>query len=283
MSGLSAAWDPAPAILGAAIAALLVFAHGFLRLRRRGRTDHASWRRAALFVAGIACATLPLVSPLGAAGDRYLMSAHMLEHMLVGDVAPALILLALRGPLLFFVVPAAVLRPVARSERVRATLAFLVRPGTSLAVWALVFAGWHVPALYDFALNHETAHQLEHASFVLAGFLVWTQLIDPARHGRLSLEQRLLVAGAVFGLGQVLSNVLLLSAHPLYSGYASQSERLFGWSPLKDQQLAGIVMMGEQLATLGTCALILLFRPLRSFAGARAGGPGSTGRAAVYP
>jgi putative membrane protein len=260
--GLSAAWDPAPAVLGAAVAALLLFAHGFLRLRRRGRTDHAGWGRAGLFAAGVACATLPLVSPLDAAGDRFLISAHMLEHMLVGDAAPALILLALRGPLLFFFVPAAVLRPFARLAPLRDALGFLLRPSVSLSVWALVFAAWHVPAAYDFTLRQQTVHELEHVSFVLAGLLAWTQLVDPARHGRLSVAQRLAFVGALFGLGQLLSNVLLLSAHPLYPAYAAQPARLLGWSALKDQQLAGLVMMGEQLVTLGTCTLLLLFRPL---------------------
>jgi putative membrane protein len=271
MSGLSAAWDPSPVVLGAAAAALFLFAHGFLRLRRRGRTDHAGWGRAVLFVAGVACAVVPLVSPLDAAGDQFLLSAHMLEHMLVGDAAPALILLALRGPLLVFVVPTPVLRAVARLAPLRAALGFLLRPAVSLSAWALVFAAWHVPAAYDLALRHQTVHQLEHASFMLAGVLVWTQLVDPARHRRLSLEQRLVVAGVLFGLGQVLSNVLLLSAHPLYHAYATQAERLFGWSALKDQQLAGVVMMAAQLVTLGAFALLLLARPF----------PGSARRAAA--
>jgi cytochrome c oxidase assembly factor CtaG len=288
MFGLSAAWDPAPAVLGAAVATLLLFMHGFIRLRRRGRTDHASFGRVVLFAAGVTCATLPLVSPLDAAGDRFLISAHMLEHMLVGDAAPALILLALRGPLLFFSIPAAVLGPFARLAPLRTALGFIVRPGVSLSAWALVFAAWHVPAAYDFAVRHQSVHELEHASFVLAGFLVWTQLVDPARHGRLSLAQRLAFAGGLFGLGQVLSNVLLLWPHPLYPVYASQPERLFGWSALKDQQIAGLVMMGEQLLTLGTFTLLVLFRPLAgastsSFAGGRADAPGSTGRAAACP
>jgi cytochrome c oxidase assembly factor CtaG len=262
MSGLAAAWDPAPAALAASSAAFLLFAHGFLRLRRRGRTDHAGWGRAVLFATGLACLTLPLVSPLDAAGEQYLVSAHMLQHMLVGDAAPALILLAVRGPLLFFIVPAAVLRPFARVAALREALGCVLRPGVALCAWALVFAGWHVPSAYGFALGHRTVHDLAHASFVLAGFLVWNQLVDPARHRRLSLEQRLLFAGALFGLGQLLANVLLLSAPPIYEAYAAQPERLFGWSALKDQQLAGIVMMGEQLLTLGTCVLLLLLRPL---------------------
>src|SRR5262249_9765623 len=94
---------PVPIALAAVAAAC--FAHGFLRLRRRGRYDHAPWTRVALFAAGLALLLLPLVSPLDLLGDRYLLSAHMLQHVLIGDAGPALILLAIRGPLLLFVIP----------------------------------------------------------------------------------------------------------------------------------------------------------------------------------
>jgi putative copper resistance protein D len=257
VSGLAAAWNPAPLVVGPAVVALVLFLHGLLRLRRRGRSDLAGFGRAALFAAGLACATLPLVSPLDAAGDHTLLSAHMAEHMMLGDAAPALLVLAVRGPLLVFVVPAAVLRACARVSPLRAALGFLFRPGVSLCVWAAAFAAWHLPASYDFALRRSLVHDLEHASFLLAGLLVWAQLVDPARHDRLSPAQRLAFAGALFGLGQLLGDALLLS-HPLYPAYAAVSGRPFGWTALQDQQAAGLVMMAEQLLTLGTCAFLLL-------------------------
>jgi putative membrane protein len=260
------AWDPAPGVAAAAVVALLLFAHGFVRLRRRGRADHAGWGRLALFLAGLACASLPLVSPLDTAGDHYLLSGHMLQHVLVGDAAPALLLLALRGPLLFFFVPVSVLRPSARLVPLRALLGYLLRPRVSFTAWALVIAAWHVPPAYDFALRHQSVHNLEHATFVLVGLLVWAQLVDPARRGALSLPGRLALAGALFAVGQVLSDILLFAPSALYPAYADQPARLFELSPLEDQQLAGLVMMVEQMLTLGTCAL-LLFQPLwRSFA-----------------
>src|SRR5262249_61503211 len=101
-------WPAAPAVLVAAAVAAALFAQAFIRLRRRGRSDHAPWTRALLFAAGLALAILPLVSPLDAAGDQYLLSAHMLQHVLIGDAAPLLLVLAVRGPLVFFLLPAAV-------------------------------------------------------------------------------------------------------------------------------------------------------------------------------
>jgi cytochrome c oxidase assembly factor CtaG len=258
VSELASAWEPAPAVLAGSILALVLFGQAFARLRRRGRTDHAGWDRAALFVLGVAILTLALVSPLDAAGEQYLLSAHMLQHVLIGDAAAALIMVAVRGPLLFFLLPGPALGRLARFPPLRAALSFLVRPLISVGAWALVLAVWHVPAIYDHALSHQAVHDLEHVTFVVAGLLVWFQLVDPARRAALSRAGRLGLAVAVFAAGQVLTMVLIFSFDPLYPAYAGQPERLLRLSPVTDQRLAGVVMMVEQLITLGTCVAFLL-------------------------
>ena len=257
LTGLPTAWDFSTPVLAAAFVGTLLFGHAFVKLRRRGRTDLAGWDRLVLFGAGILLGTLPLISPLDTAGDRFLISAHMLEHVLIGDAAPALLLLAVRGPLIFFMIPDYSLRWFARFRALRSFLGFLLRPAVSLCLWALVIGAWHIPAAYDYALGHPEVHDFEHLTFVIVGLLVWSQLIDPARRGALSVLGRFVFAGALFGLGQILSGVLLLS-HTLYPAYVAQPVRLFGLSPLKDQQLAGLVMMAEQMLTLGVCALLLV-------------------------
>jgi cytochrome c oxidase assembly factor CtaG len=238
----------APLALGAALVAVGQFGRAFVNLRRRGRRDHAGWDRPVLFVAGIGISILPLVSPL--TGPT--LSGHMLEHLLVGDVGPALVLVALRGPLLFFLLPAAAVRAVTRRPPLRRAASFLGRPWIAVGAWAVAYAGWHVPAAYDYALAHEAVHLLEHVSFVVAGALVWTQLVDPARRRRLPVGHRLALAGAVFACGQVLSDVLVLAGRPLYATYAAAP------GALGDQQLAGIVMMGEQALTHGVFAALLV-------------------------
>jgi cytochrome c oxidase assembly factor CtaG len=263
-SQLVSAWDPAPTVLVGAGVALLLFVQAFIRLRRRGRTDHADWSRLLLFVLALALGTLALVSPLDAVGDSYLLSGHMLQHVLIGDAAPALALVALRGPLLFFFLPCSLLRPLARAQRLRRLLAFLLRPVASLAVWMLVIASWHVPAAYDYTLRHQTVHHLEHLSFILAGLLVWMQIIDPARRRALGLAQRLGYMLALSSAGALLAAVLILASAPLYPAYAGGGARLLGISPLRDQQLAGIAMIAEQLLTLGLCAYFLLRIRLRA-------------------
>jgi len=257
ISELRGAWDLEPVVLASAAVALLLFGRAFVRLRRRGRPDHARGHRAVLFVAAVAIGTLALVSPLDAAGEEYLLSAHMLQHVLIGDVAVALAILAVRGPLLFFLLPAAVLRVFARSGPLRTCLGWLVRPWVALAAWAVVIGAWHVPAAYDAALGNRAVHDLEHVSFVVAGLLVWNQMLDPSGRGELSPGRRLAFLAVVFWLGQGLSNVLLFALAPLYGPYAAQDERLLGLSPLLDQKLAGLVMMSEQIVVLGLCALFL--------------------------
>jgi cytochrome c oxidase assembly factor CtaG len=251
---LTSAWDPAPAILIGAGVVLALFVQAFVRLRLRRRADHAHWSRPLLFLIAIALGTLPLVSPLDEVGDSYLLSGHMLQHVLIGDAAPALALVALRGPLLFFLIPAPPLAALARLRPLRRLLAFLLQPVTSLVVWMLVIAGWHVPIAYDYALRNQTVHDLEHLSFVVAGVFVWMQIVDPARRRRLRLAQRLGYMLFLSASGAVLAGLLVSSTAPLYPAYAGDGPRLFGISALRDQQLAGIVMIAEQLVTLGACS-----------------------------
>jgi len=140
----------------------------------------------------------------------------------------------------------------------------VLRPAVSFVAWMTVIAAWHVPAAYDYALGHEAVHDVEHGSFVVVGFLVWMQIVDPARRRRLRLSQRVGYMLGLSGAGALLAGVLVLASAPLYPAYAGAGPRLLGLSPLGDQQLAGIVMVAEQLLTLGLCACFLLRAPMRA-------------------
>jgi len=243
-------------LIAAALAALL-FAQAVVRLRRRGRADLAGWDRVALFAAGLGVTVFALVGPLDRLADEKLLAAHMGQHVLIGDLGPALMILAVRRPLLVFLLPAAILAPLARNGRVRAVLGTLLRPRVAFSLWALNLAIWHVPYLYDLALRHERLHNFEHVCWMFCGILVWTLLIDPGSHRRLTVGGRVALAAAMFAAGTILTDVLVFSFTPLYPAYHGA----YGISALTDQQLAGIVMMVEQLLTLGTCVAVLLLRP----------------------
>jgi cytochrome c oxidase assembly factor CtaG len=224
-----------------------------VRLRRRGRADLAGWDRVALFGIGLGATVFVLVGPMDAWADTHL-AVHMLQHVVIGDAAIALMIVAVRGPLLVFLLPASILAALARSSPVRATLSTVLQPRVAFGLWAANLAIWHVPYLYDLALRHESVHYLEHACWVVAGFLVWTLLVDPGSHRRLTVGGRIALAAAMFAAGTVLADVLVFSFHPLYPAYPGKT----------DQQLAGLVMMVEQLATLGTLVFVLLRPRLRA-------------------
>jgi cytochrome c oxidase assembly factor CtaG len=169
----------------------------------------------------------------------------MTQHVVVGDLAAALLVLATRGPLALFILPPALLKPLARSP-----LRKLVRPKVAYALWAANLAVWHVPYLYDAALAHERLHYFEHACWAIAGLLAWSILLDDRRPA----GRRVALAAAMFASGQVLTDVLIFSFHAIYPDYPS----------VRQQQLAGVVMMGEQVLTLGTLAFVLL-RPRFTF------------------
>jgi putative membrane protein len=251
-------------VVVAAVAALL-FAQAVFRLRRRGRPDLAGWDRVVLFASGLALTVFALVGPLDRLADDDLLSAHMGQHVLIGDLGPALMVTAVRGPLLFFLLPAPVLAPLARSRSVRTALGALLRPRVAFSLWAANLAIWHVPYVYDLALAHQNLHDFEHVCWMVFGTLLWTLLVDPGSHRRLSVGGRVALAAAMFASGVILGDVLVFSFTPLYPWYHGA----YGISVVTDQQLSGIVMMVEQLATLGTCVALLLRPRWRRSRGAR--------------
>jgi cytochrome c oxidase assembly factor CtaG len=89
---------------------------------------------------------------------------------------------------------------------------------------------------------------------MFCGILVWTLLVDPGSHRRLTVGGRVALAASMFAAGMILSDVLVFSFTPLYPWYRGA----YGISALLDQQLAGIVMTVEQLVTLGICVALLL-------------------------
>jgi cytochrome c oxidase assembly factor CtaG len=257
------AWSFDPLVLTGAVVAAAFFAQGWRRLRRR-RPELAPWSRWPLFLAGVAIVVLAVVSPLDAIAEEYLQSAHMLQHVLLADLGVALALVAVRGPLSLFFLPRDLLAPLARRQALRRGLSFVLRPHVAVTLWLGVLVAWHLPVLYDAALRHPLVHRLEHLSLVAVGALVWTLVVDPAGHGRLTVNGRIGLAALMLWAGQMLAYVFVFSFHPYYDVYVEQPERPLGLSPLTDQKLAGVVMMVEQALTLGTALVLLLLAARRA-------------------
>jgi len=222
----------------AAAVALALYAQGFVRLRRRRRLRAPAWA-AWCFAGGVAVALGSLVSPLDRIAEDRSLTAHMLQHLMLGDVAPLLLAAGLTGPLALFALPAPLLRAVARLRPLRA----LTKPTAALALWIAALYAWHVPRQYDAALAHPALHAAEHFSFLATGLLVWMQVLDARR----SAGRRAAFAAVVLVAGMPLAEVLI-STGSIYARYPSPAGQLH----------AGLAMMAEQIATLGTAALLLL-------------------------
>ena len=215
-------------------------------LARRG-APVARWRIAA-FTGAVILFAVALSPPLEDRAEE-LFAFHMVQHVLLGDLAPLLFVLGLTGPLLR---PLLALRPVA-------ALRPLAHPLVALPLWTLNLYLWHVPYLYESAVENDAVHALEHLSFFTAGALMWAAVVEvlpgPAWFGTAA---KLGYVVAVRLLETVLANVFLWAGTPLYDVYDDGSE-LYGISPLRDQALAGTVMMIEgSLVTIGAIAWLFL-------------------------
>ena len=191
------------------------------------------WRQAC-FAGGLLVIVVALVSPVGHIAEE-LVIAHMVEHLLLGDIATLLLVLGLTGPLL---------QPIL-AIRVFDRLRILAHPLVALPLWAVNFYVWHIPALYDAAYGAAPMHALEHSLFIFFGCLMWMPVFGP-----LPTPQWFTAAwkvGYVFAVrfaGAILGNVLMWSGTVLYTVYAP-GERYWGLSPLADQSTAGVIMMVE--------------------------------------
>jgi len=240
-------WTFDPLQLAPLAAAALGYGMRVRTLRRRGQAP-PRWR-IGLFSLGIALLFLALASPVAAVGEGELFSAHMLQHVVLGDLAPLCLLGGLSGPILR---PLLALRPV---ERLRV----LANPAVALPIWAVNLYVWHVPFLYEAAVRHSSVHALEHVCFFTAGLVMWLPVLEtlPAPEW-FGTGFKLGYIAIVRLLETVLGNVFLWAGTVFYPVYADGDE-LWGISPLRDQGLAGAVMMLEgSLVTIGALAWLFL-------------------------
>ena len=163
------------------------------------------------------------VTPLHTIAVHYLLSIHFLQNVVTAEWAPGLVV---------FAVSPALGRELAR----------FIHPLAALPLWLATYFVWHIPAVYDAALErpHSLLH-LEHLTYFVAGLLMWW----PVVHGRFSDGTKALYLFAAFVLASPLGLLLALLPHPVYDFY-KDAPGLWGLSDLTDQQIAGVTMAVEQ-------------------------------------
>jgi cytochrome c oxidase assembly factor CtaG len=240
-------WAFEPTVLAGVLVLALLYLKGWRAAR--SKRHRPGLGRLALFAAGLLSILAALVSPLDGLGDD-LMVMHMLQHILLLDIAPILMILGLSKVLL---------RPVTRRlQTLEERAGYLMHPAFAVLAYAGFMWLWHIPAMYDLALNHSGFHTLEHLCFAGAGALYWWHILSPIR-GRMRLGGlgpiMYMVSTKLF-VG-VLGIVLAFAPHAIYPFY-EHHPHYWGLSPGTDQSMAGLLMALEQSIVMGT-ALVWLF------------------------
>jgi putative membrane protein len=217
-------------------------------LKRRGRP--VPRRRAVAFATGLVLLAVAVSPPMDTQADERL-SVHMLEHVMLGDLAPLLIVLGLTGPLL---------APVLKATRALRPLSL---PVIALALWAADLYVWHLRGPYQLAVRHDLVHVLEHACFFLLGANLYLALLGPLpKPAWFGNGARLGYLLAIWIAGAALANLFLWAGHPLYPHYAATAAAQHRGA-LSDQQAAGGVMLVEQSLVVFGLLTWLLARTLR--------------------
>jgi putative membrane protein len=255
-------WEPS-VILGC-----LLMAGGYLYVLGPGRSRFADggpvagWR-VACFLTAVGLLFLSLASPLDALSDGYLLTAHMVQHLIMTLIVPPLMLLGTPGWLL---------RPLLKSYVVGPLLRIWTRPVAAFAIFNLSFALIHFPTLYEFTLRNTWAHVGQHLMFIGTALITWWPLLSPLRElPALPYALRMLYICAQTIPGALVGSLITLSDGVIYATYAA-APRVTVLSPREDQQLAGLIMwLGSWVLFFGVLTIVFFIwanreqvRPLRT-------------------
>jgi cytochrome c oxidase assembly factor CtaG len=263
-TAVDAGWsfDPGALILLALLGGL--YARRFRRARRDARRrargsirialahDAPMWR-AWCYAGALAAIFAALVSPIDRLGAQLLVM-HMVQHLLLLDVAPILGILGFTR---------VILRPVTRRvAEIEQALGPLAHPVFAAALYIVAMCVWHVPAMYDLALRHGGIHVLEHMSFGIAGGLYWWHLLSPIpmRHRLTGMGPVLYMLVTKLFVG-LLGIVITFAPESIYDFYGTRGP-VWGMSPHTDQSVAGALMAIEQSIVMGIALAWLFVRML---------------------
>ena len=263
---LLSVWKADPWVLISALLAGWIYARGLGHLNeigaRTGRGPVVGRARVAAFAAGLLTLVLALSSPLDTA-TATVFSAHMIQHVLLVAVAPPLLLLGLPTTVMLNGLPRSWRHPLATLPHRVPGLAGLIGLLTIPAIAWFLHAGtlwaWHIPWLYDAAVQNERLHALEHATFVITAFLYWWTIVPAGAHARNAVGPAMGIL-SVFAMGMqsaALGIILTFWGTPIYAVYVGRSE-LWHISALSDQRLAGLIMWIPAGSVYVVAAMLLL-------------------------
>jgi cytochrome c oxidase assembly factor CtaG len=259
-------WTLDPVLVVPLLLALLVYAAGWARLKKRASAPP----RPALFLSGWTVLTLSLISPLHEAGERS-FTMHMIEHELIMLVATLLLAASSAGGVLAWGLP----RPLrlALGGSWKSPLASLwkrlTEPVTATLVQAVVMWVWHAPALFDRALDSSGWHIFQHSCFFLSSLLFWWAMLHPrGRSGGYGVSAACLFVTSL--IGGALGALMSFSSSPWYADYAAMGMTGIGLDPVDDQRLAGLIMWIPGGLVHGVAALVMFYKWFKASEGSHA-------------
>jgi putative membrane protein len=221
-----------------------IYLRGWFALRRTRRTQFNSFRLAS-FLTGLTVLWLAIGSPMDGFADA-LLSAHMVEHLLLMSAVPPLLLCGLPAVPLLRGLPHPIRRyvisPILRLPRARRLGHWLTQPLIAWLLMNITFVAWHIPVAYDFALKHENWHVFEHLCFLTTSLLFWWCVLRPWPASNRQQGWGMLVFLVSADVANtMLSAVLAFCDRPVYVFYLHHPAG-FGLPPLEDQVLGAVVM-----------------------------------------
>lgn len=210
-------------------------------------------KRLVLFLLGILTTAAALLSPIDILGEQ-LFFMHMVQHLLLLDIAAILIILGLTRK---------ILRPVTKELLpIERKAGWFATPAFAITLYVLVMWVWHIPFMYDAALEHSGIHVLEHLTFAFAGGLYWWHIFSPIRprHKLIGLGAAGYMASTKVLVG-LLGVFLTFSPDSFYEFYDRQPQ-YWGLSSAEDQAIGGAVMALEQMIVMGAAFAWLFIRML---------------------
>jgi putative membrane protein len=204
-----------------------------------------------MFTTGVVIIITSLNGPLHELADNFLFSAHMIQHLLLTLVMPPLLLAGSPDWLLKALIRKTTGMPVARA---------LTHPLIAFGIYNIVFAGWHMPLFYEWALENHNVHILEHLMFMVSAVMVWWPVMNPVPElVRMQTPVRLLYLFALSIPMSIVSALITLSENVQYTWYEA-APRVMGLSALEDQQLGGLIMWVPGALVFWFAISIIFFR-----------------------
>lgn len=228
------AWAHDPALIVVLLVAAGAYAWRWQRLRNDA-SDSAAPGDVAYFALGLAVLAAAWATPLDPLGNDYLLSAHMVQKLLVIAAAPPLLL---RG------CTPAIAAPLRQAwEPVLRRAPGLSHPSVLLAAGVVVIVGWHAVPVYDAVLGNPALHVVEQVSLVLAGIAVTWPLISASRGGRdmTGLAPIFYLVALEVGIG-VMGVWLAWYPRLAYDWYGD-APRMLGLEAQSDQAVAGAILL----------------------------------------